>query len=541
MESSCRYLGKTECKTFHLLPRGPIFSDSSYSHLTNSYREPILKPMKHIIPLLIIFSLLISCTAGPENDFSDGTDPGEDISISRDLNIENNEISYLTSFAFDSTTRAIDATGVAEYLSYANEEGYAPVLFNTSSDWGKILIGASNVLEKITLYPVGDNCFLCVFDRLISIASDPNIIINRDPDGKIISISLSIESRAVDENKNIAFLNMETNKAYLLNPPVFSEDRHALNFLLSDGKEDSYGYSPDRVYLLADDDGLYTFKKDNPDGLFCVNNTHYDPLKENATLYTDDYVIYAEDIEEEGKESGKVTIFDSNIKVSRNKTEFSSDSPLSGAYFRVGNNIFSRELRRDDTKHKYYFTIYPLYISEELKISAGEGIEYFLADTGEIDGNNTIKNSSMSIYQNDSETLLIRAENVYKTPLLIAVTANEDGALDDPRPLFLQEGEKFPYPISSSTEFVNNCLYWVDDDFSKIYKADFSAGKIDELLPPHGLVSSDISITNNGEIIYHRFIEGTGNTVGTYLWNAETNEERLISYDEMKVYPIYPL
>ena len=147
----------------------------------------------------------------------------------------------------------------------------------------------------------------------------------------------------------------------------------------------------------------------------------------------------------------------------------------------------------------------------------------------------------MSIYQNDSETLLIRAENVYKTPLLIAVTANEDGALDDPRPLFLQEGEKFPYPISSSTEFVNNCLYWVDDDFSKIYKADFSTRKIDVLSPPYNLVSSDISITNNGEIIYHRFIEGTGNTVGTYLWNAETNEERLISYDEMKVYPIYPL
>lgn len=153
MESSCRYLNKAKCKTFHLLPKGPIFSDSSYSHLTNSYREPILKPMKHIIPLLIIFSLLISCTAGPENDFSDGTDPGEDISISRDLNIENNEISYLTSFAFDSTTRAIDATGVAEYLSYANEEGYAPVLFNTSSDWGKILIGASNVLEKNNSIP----------------------------------------------------------------------------------------------------------------------------------------------------------------------------------------------------------------------------------------------------------------------------------------------------------------------------------------------------------------------------------------------------
>lgn len=53
------------------------------------------------------------------------------------------------------------------------------------------------------------------------------------------------------------------------------------------------------------------------------------------------------------------------------------------------------------------------------------------------------------------------------------------------------------------------------------------------------LASTDISITTEGDIIYHGYINGSD--VGTYLLDINTGESQMISHDRMDVHQIYEI
>ena len=167
-------------------------------------------------------------------------------------------------FAFDEIqTRDIDGSAVSSYLSYPEGEGFSPVLFSLS-DGRLAILGSSGSLR---LFPVGDGCFLCAFDCLAVLDEAPVIEVRKDGSGGITSIVLLLDYPWIDRKENIAYMDMRSGKAYLLNRPSMASDMHDsddLRFLLSGGNENSFGYSDNRVFLLTEDGTLYSFEKDNP-------------------------------------------------------------------------------------------------------------------------------------------------------------------------------------------------------------------------------------------------------------------------------------
>ena len=351
---------------------------------------------------------------------------------------------------------------------------------------------------------------------------------------------ISIDRKWTDKNPNIAYMNLETGNIYLLNKPSFSAGHNEdyLDFLLFSGDDDSYGYSENRVFILADDGGLYTFRKDHPLTLVSVNNADHDPLDTNATVYTDDYVIYQYSFENPDHDGNSyIKVYDTSTKKVAKKTEIAENSPLDESLFNVGDVVFARE--RVNTE-EYGFRIRRLIINDDMSISTGES-KYFTLATGRTgSSSNKNKNSSFYITHDRSSTQLVRAENVFTEPILISAFADSNGNLSDIKVLKLTDGSEYPYPISNAV-FKNQTLFWVGKtDPATIYKADLNRERIEKLsINGAALASDEISVTNNDEIIYHKFING--NTVGTYIWNPTTNIERIIAYNRMDIHQIYQI
>lgn len=488
---------------------------------------------RFLLTTIVVLCLFSSCVASPENTGSDSPEPNQTLTIA------SSDISLLASYSFETTEESRSITD-EEYLVYAHDDIYEPILFK-ASDGSEIILGASkDFLEgSVKLLPVGEDAFLCVFDRLIIVNSKPHVEIHRTEEG-FSSMVISIDREWTDESPNIAYMNLETGNIYLLNKPSFSAGHNEdyLDFLLFSGDDDSYGYSENRVFILADDGGLYTFRKDHPLTLVSVNNADHDPLDTNATVYTDDYVIYQYSFENPDHDGNSyIKVYDTSTKKVAKKTEIAENSPLDESLFNVGDVVFARE--RVNTE-EYGFRIHRLIINDDMSISTGES-KYFTLATGLTgSSSNKNKNSSFYITHDRNSTQLVRAENVFTEPILISAFADSNGNLSDIKVLKLTDGSEYPYPISNAV-FKNQTLYWVGKtDPATIYKADLNRERIEKLsINGAALASDEISVTNNDEIIYHKFING--NTVGTYIWNPTTNIERIIAYNRMDIHQIYQI
>ena len=149
------------------------------------------------------------------------------------------------------------------------------------------------------------------------------------------------------------------------------------------------------------------------------------------------------------------------------------------------------------------------------------------------------KNSSMFIY-GDDYTLLIRAENRFAEPLLISAIADKDGNLTHINKVKITDARRyFPYPISSAA-YNDGSLYWIDgNENTAIFKADMENSRLEKIPLNDRLASTDISVTAEGDIIYHGYINGSD--VGTYLLDINTGESQMISHDRMDVHQIYEI
>ena len=404
--------------------------------------------------------------------------PSTDNTVYQDLSIESkSEISTLASFKFsEEVSRDLNSLSVSEYLSYSDNGSYSPLIFYTSTGQN-ILLGASEECfnGSIKLLPVGDNSFLCIFDSLVITPSKPILSPKFDADGGIISISLLLNTHDICKQKNIAFLDMEAGKAYLINKPKLFERQNSasLYFKLFDGDEDSYGYSNNRVFLLDKDGVIYTFEKDKPAKITAINHKSI-KIEKNADLYTDEYAIFQQNSESsEDGENCYITVRDTTGEKTATKTVFEKDSPLDSALFRVGNNIYVKEnIYNYENRNEYALKIYKVNIDEEMHISTSDEGKLYVIENNCFGVEEHPKNSGMEICTNDMTTI-IRAENRYSQPLIVKAVADINGDLSDIVCLRLPEGEYFPYPISSA-KFMNNSLYWINEDNSSIYIADFN-------------------------------------------------------------------
>lgn len=493
-----------------------------------------------LITLFIMLPVIFSCSMPTEN-----TNANEGESAGQTLTIESNGISMIASMGFDSamdeeaqagTKAEAETDGILQYLAYEGNGSYEPLIFRTDSDT-MLIIGASKECYDgtVQLLSVGDDKFLCVFDRLIAISSKPSMTINEDG-----SITISFRNRWIDSQWNIAYMDMQKKSAYLLNGPYTSGSSDYLDFLIFDGNKDSYGFSDNMIYILADNGGLYAFRKDSPRDMVAINSGKYNPLEKNADIFTDDYVIYQYDTETLNASSGYIEVYDSTGRRPYGTTEITDSSDiLDNALFRVGNSIFAREMKIDESS--FSFVIYPLSIDNDLHIiPKGEGKEFVIDDQVMDGGDPTVpKNSSMFIYGDDS-TLLIRAENRFAEPLLISATVDKDGNLTHINKVKITDARRyFPYPISSAA-YNDGSLYWIDgNENTAIIKADMENSRLERIPLEIRLASTDISITTEGDIIYHGYINGSD--VGTYLLDINTGESQMISHDRMDVHQIYEI
>ena len=485
-----------------------------------------------IIPIFIMLILVSSCTDTPSGA---GSSDDDIPAFNQSIDIESSGMTMIASTGFSTAARGV--SDASEYLVYRDDSGeYSPILFRTSAG-DLVMLGASSGCYdgKVQILAAGDDSFLCVFDRMIAVDARSELIRNENG-----SFSISFKGIWSDDQKNIAYINTASGSAYLLNRPGSEGTADYLHFLLFDGNTDSYGYSDNKVYILADNGSFYSFSKANPSAIIPINHGSYHPLTRNADLFTDDYVIYQYYTEIMGDEPAYIEVFDSTGEKPYGKTDIESNQDvLDNSLFRVGNSIFARE--RVAENNSYSLRIYPILINDSLEMSHGEGKEFAVADnltqsTSQI----KIKNSNIYIYENGS-TLLIRTENQkYAEPMLVSAAVDRNGELSGIHAIKLTDGTFFPYPMSDAAVFMDSSLYWVEDvGSSTIYKADISTGTLNTIEIPGKLASKDIAVLSDGSIIYHSDI--TGNTVGTYCWNERTDSNYLLSYNRMDVHQIYSI
>ena len=168
-----------------------------------------------LITLFIMLPVIFSCSMPTEN-----TNANEGESAGQTLTIESNGISMIASMGFDSamdeeaqagTKAKAETDGILQYLAYEGNGSYEPLIFRTDSGT-MLIIGASKECYDgtVQLLSVGDNKFLCVFDRLIAISSKPSMTINEDG-----SITISFRNRWIDSQWNIAYMDMQKKIAKL--------------------------------------------------------------------------------------------------------------------------------------------------------------------------------------------------------------------------------------------------------------------------------------------------------------------------------------
>ena len=121
---------------------------------------------------------------------------------------------------------------------------------------------------------------------------------------------------------------------------------------------------------------------------------------------------------------------------------------------------------------------------------------------------------------------------------MISVKAESDGTLTDIRALRLKDGTRLPTPISSA-EYANGNIYWIGDNDSTIYVADFSSASDEagKFTIDNNILGDDLFVRNDGKIIYTGNV--TGNTSGTYMYDPDKNTSILISENKMDVHQIY--
>lgn len=122
---------------------------------------------------------------------------------SQTLTIASSDISLLASYSFE-TTEESRSIADEEYLVYAHDDIYEPILFK-ASDGSEIILGASkDFLEgSVKLLPVGEDAFLCVFYRLIIVNSKPHVEIHRTEEG-FSSMVISIDRKWTGQLPNPA-------------------------------------------------------------------------------------------------------------------------------------------------------------------------------------------------------------------------------------------------------------------------------------------------------------------------------------------------
>ncbi len=511
--------------------------------------------MKKLVGLLALAIMLFaSCTPNPADDNQDSEG---DVSItSQRLSVDLTGATAIASFDFvESTqtssvstatlanTKYVDISDIVSYLSGHMSNGlFSPMLF-TTDDGTDIILGASRNCNNgnVEIVDTGNGTFLAIFDRLVVIDSFPLLEPIKDALENILDIVLEINAVSVSRKENIAFINTETGEAYLLNSPYTQPASKDLDFRLLDSIDDTYGYSDNRIYLLTKSNALYSFDKNNPERMVSVNNSEFKPLKENATIYTDNYAIYQYTQEELGPQSnGYIEIYNAKNPDAYKRIDMSgSDDPLQNMIFRVGNNLFLRD--RNTSDNEYGLTIYPLTVNSDLSLTIGEGMSNPIASGFVSNPEGTIvKNSGISFY-GESESFLIRAENYLLEPALIWFKADVNGNLSDINVIRLEHGSYFPYPLSEKASASEKAMFWVDNASSgTIFWADFSSGVLKTIKVDGGLASDELSATGSGNIIYHRYM-GNGTDVGTYEYNPSTGKETLISYSSMDVHQIYEI
>ena len=514
--------------------------------------------MKRLLGLLAFALVLFaSCTPNPADDNTGNEGGDEEIAITaKSLAVDLSDTSAIASYdfaepaqaSFASTSslakaRTVDVSDVTSYLSGYTPDGiFSPMLF-TADDGTDILLGASKNCNngKVEIIDTGNGTYLAIFDRLVIIDNLPILEPIRDALENILDIILEINAVSVSRKENIAFIDTKAGEAYLLNSPYALTSSDDLDFSLFDSTDDTYDYSDNRIYLLTEDNALYSFTKSNPSGMAAINNAEHDPLKTNATIYTDDYAIYQYD-EETLKEpgAGYVEIYSAKNPAPPKTINMSgSDDPLQNLIFRVGNSLFLRE--RNQNGNEYGLTIYPLTVNDDLSLTVGEGVYYQIAtDFESYNSENIPKNSGVTIY-GETESFLIRAENHLMRPALIWLNADINGKLYDINAIRLDHGSYFPYPISDKAAISGDAMFWVGNTANgTIYMADFTTGNVRTITLNHALISDELGATESGNIIYHRYT-GNGTDVGTYEYNPATGTESVISLSTMDIHQIYEI
>ena len=516
--------------------------------------------MRKLIGLLaIVLILFASCTPNPADENTGNDGDNEEFAVTtQNLGVDLTGATAIASYDFaeatasssrvistSATAKTVDISDVIGYLSgYTSDGLFSPMLF-TTNDGTDILLGASKNCNngKVEIIDTGSGTYLAIFDRLVVIDSLPILEPIRDALENILDIRLEINAISVSRKKNIAFINTETGDAYLLNSPYAITSANDLNFRLLNSTDDTYGYSDNRVYLLTTDNALYSFTKSNPRSMVAINNATHDPLKTNATIYTDDYAIYQfteEDLGTDG--TGYVEVYNARTPSEpRTINMTGSDDPLQNMIFRVGNKLFLRDRIVNNSTEEYGLTIYPLTVNTDLTLTIGEGVYYLVStDFADNPDETPVKNSSVTIY-GETESFLIRAENYLIDPALIWLTADANGRLSDINFVRLHHGSYFPYPIGDKAAITDDAMYWVANaSAGTISMADFTTGNMRTITLNGGLASDDLSATESGNIIYHRYT-GNGTDVGTYEYNPATDTEKVISFSTMDIHQIYEI
>ncbi len=479
---------------------------------------------KTVLLTIIAIILLCSCAFNPGKD--EGGDDEADVSPSMQMVAE--DISSLTSVSFKTESSASgfsaatdSSSGISSrsYLSFASSDNtFQPLVFQTEDE--DMLVFSSS--SECQLLPVGNHSFLCVFDTLVVVDSIPLFA-----DGKL---SIDIVRTVVGDN--IAYMDTDTGKTYILNNPMNPEGPESLDFSVFSSADGSYGYSDNRIFLFSDDGVLWTMLKDNPDaGMTAVNNSK-DKLPMDVTLYTDDYVIIQDDVEDNDKEEVKsyLKVYDTTGEDIHLEQEITRDDSLSSTIFRVGNNLFTRNF--DISNNSYSFVISKVVIDmEKGEVRTEEAETFQIAESVTSYNYGSNKNSSFSVFH-DGYTELIRAENRFK--IIVRALVDGNGDITDKTYLDLNDDSWFPFPISGAFH-TDSALYWIRP--GKVYKADFSAGNIETIEIEGILEDSGVFVTEEGDIIYNASL--TGNIVGTYIYDTETGKSTLISSDAMDVHHIY--
>ena len=468
--------------------------------------------------LFLLIPLVLSSCQVPESDDTVAEE------IRQSLSVEDaSAINEIASSGFQSGSRAV-SDDVEEYLSYTADGGFSPIVFRSGNSF--VIMGSSD--GSVTIHQTGGNTFLCVFDRLVRVKSIPVFI----PGG------LSLDIVDVDRDDNAAFIDLERGEAYLVNEPFSADSGDDFLVFYDEPADGAIAYSDNRVYLLDKDGVLRTFLKDSPSNMTAVNHERA-PIEGRAEVYTDDYIVFiksSEDFKEDEPKEQYLMVYDATGKNVEKKTVFEPGSPLDNMIFRVGGNLFARELEMSDGN--YGFRIYKLVIDEDMSVSvSGEG-EYALIEEKPGEEHNEEhdynKNSGVSVFNGDTTTL-IRAENRYVEPLLSVVDVDEEGSISNIRTMRLTDGSEFP--SLSTAEITDEAVYWGNEGEKVIYMADFNAKEITTITIEHHLLDGSLFVSGNGDIIYTA--QTAGNAIGTFSWNHENKESILLSNDQMDVRQMY--